>query len=183
MPSIKGITWKRLEREGAVTYPCDDEFSPGQEIIFGESFPTPSGRGKFVLCDIVPPDEAPNAKFPLILTTGRVLEHWHTGAMTRRSEVLDQLEPEALASLSPTDLDTINASEGDMIRVETRRGAIDIKARLDSSVPPGVVFIPFCFAEAAANLLTNDALDPIGKIAEVKFCAVRIKKTVQNAVE
>jgi len=183
MPSIQGITWNRLEREGAVTYPCDDENKPGQEIIFGDRFPTASGRGKFVPCNIIPPDDLPDADFPLVLTTGRVLEHWHTGVMTRRSDVLDQLEPEAIASVSPGDLESIQASEGDLIRVQSRRGTIDIKARLDSTVPEGVVFIPFCYAEAAANLLTNDALDPFGKIAEVKFCAARIEIAPQNTAE
>ncbi len=176
MTSIRGITWDRLERESAVTYPCDDENAPGQEIMFGDGFPTPTGKGKFVPCDIVPPDDAPNPDFPMILTTGRVLEHWHTGAMTRRADVLDAIEPEAIASLSPADLEALGAVEGDMIRVRTRRGAIQIKARLDSAVPGGVVFIPFCYSEAAANILTNDALDPFGKIAEVKFCAALLEK-------
>lgn len=176
MKSIKGITWDRLEREGAVTYPCDDEHKPGHEVIFGDQFPTPSGRGKFVPCDIVPPDDAPDDEYPMVLTTGRVLEHWHTGSITRRASVLDTIEPEAIASVSPGDLDALGIQEGAFIQVETRRGAITIKARLDSAVPDGVVFIPFCYAEAAANLLTNDALDPFGKIAEVKFCAARIAK-------
>jgi formate dehydrogenase major subunit len=183
MKSIRGITWDRLGRESAVTYPCDDENAPGQEVMFGDGFPTPTGKGRFVPCDIVPPDDAPNADFPMILTTGRVLEHWHTGAMTRRTEVLDAIEPEAIASLSPADLDALGATEGDMIQVRTRRGAIRIKARLDSAVPGGVVFIPFCYSEAAANILTNDALDPFGKIAEVKFCAARLEKVGEAATE
>jgi len=181
MSSIRGITWSRLEREDAVTYPCDDENSPGREIIFGDGFPTKSGKGKFVPCHIVPPDDTPDQDFPMILTTGRVLEHWHTGAMTRRAEVLDAIEPEAIASVSPADLEALGANEGDMIEVRTRRGAIQIKARLDSAVPGGVVFIPFCYSEAAANILTNDALDPFGKIAEVKFCAARLGKIGEAA--
>ena len=175
MPSIKGISWQRLEREGAVTYPCDAEDEAGQEIIFGDGFPTPSRRGKFVPCGIVPPDERPDDDFPMILTTGRLLEHWHTGAMTRRSEVLDALEPEAVAHLSPGDLHRLGVAPGETIRLTTRRGSIELAARVDSNVLDGLVFAPFCFTEAAANLLTNPALDPFGKIPEFKYCAARVE--------
>jgi formate dehydrogenase major subunit len=173
MDSLRGITWERLERESAVTYPCDDEYSAGHEVIFGEGFPTKSGRGKFVPASIVPPNEQPDSEFPMILTTGRELEHWHTGAMTRRASVLDAIEPEAVAHLAPNDLERIGVRPGDMVRVATRRGDITIKARVDSGTPEGVVFIPFCYVEAAANELTNPALDPFGKIPEFKFCAAR----------
>ena len=183
MESLTGITWERLEREGCVTYPCDSEEEPGHDIIFADGFPTPTGRGKFVACDIIPPDERPDEAFPMILTTGRQLEHWHTGAITRRSHVLDALEPEAVACLSPSDLARMGVAGGETIRVATRRGVIELKARVDSSVPDGVVFIPFCFAEAAANLLTNPALDPVGKIPEFKFCAARVEKVAAEAAE
>ena len=183
MESLTGITWERLEREGCVTYPCDSEEEPGHDIIFADGFPTPTGRGKFVACDIIPPDERPDEAFPMILTTGRQLEHWHTGAITRRASVLDALEPEAVACLSPSDLARMGVAGGETIRVATRRGVIELKARVDSSVPDGVVFIPFCFAEAAANLLTNPALDPVGKIPEFKFCAARVEKVQAEAAE
>ena len=183
MESLTGITWERLERESAVTYPCDSEEEPGHDVIFADGFPTPTGRGKFVACDIIPPDERPDEAFPMILTTGRQLEHWHTGAITRRSRVLDALEPEAVACLSPSDLARMGVAGGETIRVATRRGVIELKARVDSSVPDGVVFIPFCFAEAAANLLTNPALDPVGKIPEFKFCAARVEKVLPEAAE
>jgi formate dehydrogenase major subunit len=111
----------------------------------------------------------------MVLTTGRQLEHWHTGAMTRRASVLDALEPEAVASLAPADLRRLGLAPGARIRVATRRGAIELKARADGSVPQGLVFIPFCYAEAAANILTNPQLDPIGKIPEFKFCAARVE--------
>ena len=111
----------------------------------------------------------------MVLTTGRQLEHWHTGAMTRRASVLDALEPEAVASLSPRDLAHLNIQPGHKIKVSTRRGIIELTARADSAVPPGMVFIPFCYAEAAANVLTNPALDPFGKIPEFKFCAARVE--------
>ena len=176
MPSIAGISWSRLQREGSVTYPCDSEDEPGQEIMFADGFPTASGRGKLVPTDLLPPAELPDAEFPMVLSTGRMLEHWHTGAITRRSETLDALEPEAVASLNPRDLDRLGVAAGEPVEVATRRGAIRLAARADRDVPTGMVFIPFCFAEAAANLLTNPKLDPIGKIPEFKFCAARVAK-------
>jgi formate dehydrogenase major subunit len=176
MPSLANITWARLERESSVTYPCDAEDQPGHEIVFGDGFPTASGRGRIVPAAIVPPAEEPDADFPLVLTTGRQLEHWHTGAMTRRASVLDELEPEAVAMLSPIELRRQGVVAGDRIRVSTRRGTIELKARADGAIPPGMVFIPFCYAEAAANILTNPQLDPIGKIPEFKYCAARVEK-------
>ncbi len=176
MPSIKGISWERLEREDSVTYPCASEDDPGQEVVFGDGFPTPEGRGRFVPADVVPPDERPDDDYPMVLTTGRQLEHWHTGAISRRSGVLDSLEPEAVASLAPADLRRLGIAPGEKVRVTTRRGAIELKARGDRALPAGVLFIPFCYAEAAANLLTNPQLDPIGKIPEFKYCAARVEK-------
>ncbi|MFQ5936601.1 MAG: formate dehydrogenase subunit alpha [Acidiferrobacterales bacterium] len=176
MPSLDNITWERLQAESAVTYPCDAPDQPGHDIVFGDRFPTQSGRAKFVAAEIVPPNEQPDDDFPMILSTGRQLEHWHTGAITRRARVLDEIEPEAVASLSARDLRRLGVSPGDPIRVTTRRGAIELKARVDSAIPDGCVFIPFCYAEAAANMLTNPALDPVGKIPEFKFCAARVEK-------
>ena len=180
MPSLNGISWERLEREDSVTYPTASFDVPGDDVIFGDGFPTESGRGKFVPASVSPPDEVPDADYPMILTTGRVLEHWHTGAMTRRAGVLDAIEPEAIAHLAPADLDRMGLAPGARIRVETRRGAIELIGRMDRDVPSGVVFIPFCFTEAAANLLTNDALDPFGKIPEFKFCAARVEAVPTN---
>jgi len=175
MPSLRNISWERLQREGAVTYPADATDKPGNEILFAAGYPTKSGRGKIVPANVSPPDEVPDAQYPYVLSTGRVLEHWHTGAMTRRSAVLDELEPEAMAFLCPRDVETLGIGRGDMIRVSTRRGAIELKVRVDPDVPTGMVFIPFCYAEAAANILTNPALDPFGKIPEFKFCAARVE--------
>ncbi|HSK41280.1 MAG TPA: formate dehydrogenase subunit alpha, partial [Arenibaculum sp.] len=168
MPSMRNITWHRLEREGSVTYPCDAEDQPGHEIVFGNGFPTESGRGRLVPVAIVPPAEEPDADYPMVLTTGRQLEHWHTGAMTRRASVLDDLEPEAVACLAPADLRKLGIGAGDVVRVTTRRGQIELKARSDNAIPAGLIFIPFCYAEAAANVLTNPQLDPVGKIPEFK---------------
>ncbi|WP_332684269.1 formate dehydrogenase subunit alpha [Bosea sp. (in: a-proteobacteria)] len=174
MPSFKNITWERLEREGAVTYPVDGPDQPGNEIIFAQGFPTESGRARIVPAQIVPPDELPDEAYPMVLSTGRVLEHWHTGSMTRRAGVLDELEPEAVALMSPRDLGRLDIAPGGFVRLETRRGAVAVKVRSDRDVPQNMVFLPFCYAEAAANLLTNPALDPVGKIPEFKFCAVRV---------
>ena len=175
MPSLDNITWERLLREDAVTYPCDAPDKPGNEIIFVNSFPTASGRAKIVPADLLPPDELPDAEYPMVLTTGRLLEHWHTGSMTRRASNLDSLEPEAIAGLHPRELERMGVEPGGFIKVSTRRGQVTIKARADRDVAEGMVFIPFCFAEAAANLLTNPQLDPMGKIPEFKFCAAKVE--------
>ena len=176
MRSLDNITWARLERENAVTYPCPAEDQPGSAIIFSESYPTPSGRAKLVPTELLPPAELPDGDYPLVLTTGRMLEHWHTGAMTRRAGALSQLEPEPIAAMHPRQLDRFGIEAGDMVRVSTRRGTIETRARADRDVPEGMVFIPFCFVEAAANILTNPQLDPYGKIPEFKFCAVKVEK-------
>ena len=180
MPSLDNITWERLLREDSVTYPCDAEDKPGNEIVFGSGFPTPTGRAKLVPAAIIPPAEEPDADYPMVLTTGRQLEHWHTGAMTRRAAVLDDLEPEAVASLAPAELRRLGIAAGDPVRVTTRRGQIELKARADSAVAPGMVFVPFCYAEAAANILTNPQLDPIGKIPEFKFCAAKVEPLIAH---
>ncbi|MEQ8824387.1 MAG: formate dehydrogenase subunit alpha [Filomicrobium sp.] len=176
MPSLDNITWERLLDEDSVTYPCDDPEKPGNEIIFSNSFPTRSGRAKIVPAELLPPDELPDADYPMVLTTGRLLEHWHTGSMTRRAGNLDALEPEAIAGLNPRDMKRLGLEPGAFVDVTTRRGTIRIKSRVDRDVAEGMVFIPFCFAEAAANMLTNPKLDPLGKIPEFKFCAARVEK-------
>jgi formate dehydrogenase major subunit len=176
MNSIAGITWQRLEEESCVTYPCEKEGDPGQPVVFVDRFPTPTGRAKLVPADIIPAAERPDRDYPFVLITGRQLEHWHTGAITRRASVLDAIEPEPVASLHPLDLDAIGAKPGDVITVESRRGIISLYARADDGTPRGAVFIPFCFYEAAANLLTNPALDPFGKIPEFKYCAVKVMR-------
>jgi formate dehydrogenase major subunit len=183
MPSLNNITWERLLREDAVTYPCDAPDKPGNEIIFTTSFPTRSGRAKIVPADLVPPDELPDEEYPWVLTTGRMLEHWHTGSMTRRASNLDYLEPEAIVGVNPRELDRLGVEPGSFIRVSTRRGQVVLKARADRDVAEGMVFIPFCFAEAAANLLTNPQLDPMGKIPEFKFCAAKVEPVREGALE
>jgi len=176
MDSVRGITWERLERDSSVTYPCENEGDAGQPVVFQTHFPTATGRGKFVPADLIRANERPDREYPMVLITGRQLEHWHTGAMTRRSGVLDAIEPEPVVSLHPLDLAAMQAQPGDVITVESRRGKIALYARADAGTPRGAVFIPFAFQEAAANLLTNPALDPFGKIPEFKYCAVRVTK-------
>ena len=181
MKSLSNISWERLEKEDAVTYPCDAPDQPGNAIIFTDGFPTANGRAKMVPAKLTQPAELPDDEYPLILTTGRMLEHWHTGAMTRRSQTLDQLEPEAVVSMNSYQMGQYDLGPGDTVQVSTRRGSIDIKVRADQDVPDGMIFIPFCFHEAAANILTNPQLDPIGKIPEFKFCAVKIEKSAAVA--
>jgi formate dehydrogenase major subunit len=175
MPSLDNITWQRLESENVVAYPCPAPNHPGEDIVFADRFPTASGLGKFVPAEILPPDETPDAKYPFVLSTGRQLEHWHTGAMTRRASVLDAVEPEPTVQMSARDVARFGIAPGDMVRVSTRRGAIDIKVRQDGAIPPGMIFISFAYVEAAANLLTNPKLDPFGKIPEFKYAAARVE--------
>jgi formate dehydrogenase major subunit len=176
MASIAGITWDRLERESSVTYPCEKEGDPGQPVVFVTNFPTTTGRGRFVPADLIYAAERPDENYPMVLITGRQLEHWHTGSMTRRSSVLDHIEPEPVASVHPLDLAPLGIEPGETLTIESRRGKISLYARADDGTPRGSVFVPFCYYEAAANMLTNPALDPVGKIPEFKYCAVRLSK-------
>jgi len=176
MPSLDNISWERVARESAVTYPADAPDQPGRDVVFDKGFPRPGGFGKLVAAKLTPPDEVPDHDYPFILTTGRQLEHWHTGAMTRRAIVLDAIEPSAVASLSRGTFVKLGIAPGDMVRVTTRRGTVELASRQDEAVPDGVVFIPFAYVEAAANLLTNPKLDPFGKIPEFKFCAARVER-------
>jgi formate dehydrogenase major subunit len=178
MPSIAGITWERLERDGAVTYPCTVEGDPGEPVVFTESFPRgigeEQGRARFVPADIIPANERPDTEYPMVLITGRQLEHWHTGSMTRRAGVLDALEPDPVALVHPLDLEAMGGKPGEVITITSRRGEVSLYARADDSSPRGAIFVPFCYYEAAINRLTNAALDPYGKIPEFKYCAIRV---------
>jgi formate dehydrogenase major subunit len=178
MPSIAGITWERMERDGAVTYPCTVEGDPGEPVVFTETFPRGTGdeqgRARFVPADIIPADERPDTEYPMVLITGRQLEHWHTGSMTRRAGVLDALEPDPVALVHPLDLEAMGGRPGEVITITSRRGEVSLYARADDSSPRGAIFVPFCYYEAAINRLTNAALDPFGKIPEFKYCAIRV---------
>ena len=180
MKSFDNISWERLENENAVTYPSLSPTDPGQPIVFGDGFPRADGRARFTPADLIAPDDVPDDEYPMILTTGRQLEHWHTGSMTRRSKVLDSVEPEANCSLHPSTLRNLGVAPGGLVRLTTKRGSIDIMAREDRAVSPDMVFLPFAFVEAAANLLTNSAVDPFGKIPEFKFSAVKVEKVANQ---
>jgi formate dehydrogenase major subunit len=173
--AISGITWERLQRESSVTYPCLSEDDPGAPTVFIKHFDTPDGRVHLVPADIIPAAERPDADYPFVLITGRQLEHWHTGSMTRRAVVLDALEPLATACLCGADMARLGLAPGDVITVQSRRGSVVIRVRQDDGMPPGAVFMPFAYYEAAANLMTHAALDPFGKIPEFKYCAVSIR--------
>jgi formate dehydrogenase major subunit len=174
MDSIAGITWDRLEQQSSVTYPCVKEGDPGDPVVFIENFPTQTGRAKFVPADLISAAERPDADYPMVLITGRQLEHWHTGSMTRRASNLDYLEPEPVASVHPLDLEAMGVEPGGTLTIASRRGEISLYARADDGTPRGSVFVPFCYYEAAANMLTNPVLDPFGKIPEFKYCAVKV---------
>jgi len=174
MGSLDNITWERLEK-GAVTYPSLGPDDPGQAIVFGDGFPRANGRARFAPASVIAPDETPDAQYPFVLITGRQLEHWHTGSMTRRTRVLDAIEPEANCSMHPATLRQMGVEPGEMIRLTTRRGSVTVMVRADRAIARDNVFLPFAFVEAAANILTNSALDPYGKIPEFKYSAVRVE--------
>ncbi len=176
MPNLGGMRWQRLEAEGAITYPCTTASDPGQPVIFTETFPRTGGLAQFVAASVLPPAERPDADYPLVLITGRQLEHWHTGSMTRRAGVLDALEPDPVALVHPEDLQRLGIAPGEVITLASRRGQVSLYARADASSPPGAVFVAFCYAEAAINLLTHAALDPVAKIPEFKYCAVNLTR-------
>jgi formate dehydrogenase major subunit len=171
-PDYGGLSHERLERD-PVYWPCPSPDHPGTRALFTEAFPR--GRGKFSPAEFAPARELPDAEYPFVLNTGRVLEHWHTGTMTRRSRALDTISPEPFVEIHPQDAGTLGIDEGHPIRVRSRRGSIVVPARITGKVSPGSVFVPFHFSEAAANLLTIDALDPTAKIPEFKYCAVRLE--------
>ncbi len=178
---ISGISWERLVRESSVTYPCLTEEDPGEPTVFKDHFATTDGRVNLVPADIIPANERPDENYPFVLITGRQLEHWHTGSMTRRASVLDAIEPEATASMCGTDLLALGVRAGDVITLASRRGQVCLRVRRDDGTPQGAVFVPFAYYEAAANLMTNAALDPVGKIPEFKYCAISVKAGGQVA--
>ncbi|WP_428353553.1 formate dehydrogenase subunit alpha [Methyloprofundus sp.] len=173
MGSIAGMTWDRLEKEDSLTYPLENVGDPGEPIIFTDGFPTESGRGRFVPASYIHADEMPDEEYPLIFITGRQLEHWHTGSMTRHSPTLDAIEPDPVIMVHPEDIQKLGIEAGDILTIESRRGKIAAYARADIGIQKGSLFMAFCYNEASANLITNEALDPSAKIPEFKFCAVK----------
>jgi formate dehydrogenase major subunit len=172
-PSFAGISHARLAQK-PLSWPVPTADHAGSDVLFADTFP--KGLGKFSPAEFAPAKELPDAAFPFVLNTGRYREHWHTGTMTRRAKALDALSPEPFADLHPDDLRMLGVSDGEFVRLRSRRGEIRLKARASTRMSRGSVFVPFHFKEAAANLLTIDALDPYGKIPEYKFCAVQIER-------
>jgi predicted molibdopterin-dependent oxidoreductase YjgC len=176
VPDYAGIRYDRIEKTG-LQVPVWDDQHPGMPYLFSKDFPR--GKGKFHPLEFIPPVEATDDEYPFILTTGRVLEHWHGGTMTRHSQ-LDALYPEALVEINPVDASLLGIFDGQSVRVVSRRGAVVLRAAVTEKTTAGVVFIPFHFHEAAANLLTIDALDPQAKIPEFKACAVQVFPAREN---
>jgi formate dehydrogenase alpha subunit len=172
-PDFGGISYERLEREGGVHWPCPSPGHPGTPYLFAQTFPL--GRGKFWTLEYGTDSEQPDAEYPMTLSTGRVLYQWHGGTMSRRSK-LDEIWPEATVEVNPKDAEKLGANTGDWLEVASRRGAIEVRAMVSERSPQGVVFIPFHFVEAAANVLTMDRLDPRAKIPDFKVCAVRVRR-------
>jgi formate dehydrogenase major subunit len=172
-PSFAGISHGRLAQK-PLSWPVPTADHPGSDVLFTDGFP--KGPGKFSPAEFAPAKELPDEEFPFVLNTGRYREHWHTGTMTRRAKALDALSPEPLADMHRDDLQRLGIRDGEFVRLRSRRGEIVLKARASTRMTPGSVFVPFHFKEAAANLLTIDALDPFGKIPEFKFCAVRVER-------
>jgi formate dehydrogenase major subunit len=174
--SYANLSYDNLGATGKLYPNPDPERSDGTIVLFGDGFPTADGRARLVPAEWLPAKELPDAEYPFVLNTGRLLEHWHTGSMTRRSYALDAIQPEAMVFVNPDDAGRLGIADGDFVRVASRRGEVELKATVSHRETPGSCFIPFHFREAAANVLTIDAVDPFGKIPEYKFCAVKIEK-------
>jgi predicted molibdopterin-dependent oxidoreductase YjgC len=177
-PDFAGITYERLEREGGVHWPCPSPDHPGTPYLFAESFPR--GRGRFWALEYGTASELPDAQYPFLLSTGRVLYHWHGGTMSRRSK-LDEVWPEATVEVNPADATRLGVATGDWLRATSRRGSIALRTMVTGRSPEGVAFIPFHFVEAAANVLTNDRLDPRAKIPDFKVCAIQLERIAPPA--
>lgn len=175
-PQYAGMTYARLEKPEALHWPCPTEEHPGTPILHTQKFSAPDGLGTFVGVEYKPPAEVPDQDYPFILTTGQILFHHHTGTMTRRSPTLNAEVPTGYVEISPEDAAELGVAKGDMVKVRTRRGEIETVANVTQDIPKGILFVPFHFKEAAANMLTNPALDPAAKIPELKVCAAALER-------
>jgi predicted molibdopterin-dependent oxidoreductase YjgC len=178
-PIYGGVTYERLEEEGSLQWPVPTADHPGTPFLHKGRFSR--GLGHFHAIRFIEAQELPDAEYPFILTTGRMMFHFHTGSMTRRTEKLEQEAPEAYVEIHPKDAAHIGLNGSHRVRVASRRGEIELGVRVTRAIRPGVVFIPFHFAEAAANALTNSALDPVAKIPEYKVCAVKVEAVTEQA--
>jgi len=172
-PSYGGISYQRLE-DGGLQWPCPTDDHPGTPILHMNIFVR--GKGRFIPLKYIPPGEMPDENYPLILTTGRSLYHFHTGTMTRKVAGLNIIEPEGVVEISPEDASQLGIAQGDKVKISSRRGEVITKAKVTEALPSGVVFMTFHFAESAANILTNPKLDPVSKIPELKVSAVKVEK-------
>jgi formate dehydrogenase major subunit len=170
------MNYTRLNRPEALHWPCPTTEHPGTPILHIGKFSHPDGIGIFTPIEFKWPAEVPDAEYPYVLTTGRCLWHWHTGTMTRRSDSLEREEPTGWIEINPEDAKALGIKDKEMVRAMTRRGQINVPARVTKDIMKGVMFMPFHFKECAANVLTNNALDPIAKIPEFKACSIRIEK-------
>jgi len=177
-PIYGGISHERLEGNG-LQWPCPDKTHPGTPILHKEKFTR--GLGKFTAIEYRPPFELPDDQYPFILNTGRVLYHFHTGTLSRRSEGINELYPEGTIEINPKDAEKLGVSDGDMVKVSSRRGNVIAKVKVTWKSPQGSVFMTFHFKEAAANILTVSALDPVAKIPELKVCAVNVELAEKKA--
>ncbi|MET0511351.1 MAG: formate dehydrogenase subunit alpha [Thermoleophilaceae bacterium] len=181
MPNYGGLSYDNLGATGKLYPNPDPEHSDGTVVLFDQTFGTDDGKAHLVPAEWMPAKELPNEEFPFVLNTGRLLEHWHTGSMTRRSYALDTIQPEAHVFLNPGDAAEMGIAEGDYVRITSRRGSIELSAKVSHRDTPGTCFIPFHFREAAANVLTIDEIDPDGKIPEFKFCAVKVERVADQS--
>ncbi|HUK39002.1 MAG TPA: molybdopterin-dependent oxidoreductase, partial [Methanomicrobiales archaeon] len=175
-PSYAGMSYARLEKPEALHWPCPTAEHPGTPILHKEKFAHPDGLGVFTPLEWKAPAEVPDKEYPLILTTGRCIWQWHTGTMTRRSESLEREVPTGWVEINTEDAAALGVADGEMVKAKTRRGEIEIQAKVTDGIKKGETFIPFHYVECAANMLTNNALDPVAKIPEFKACAIRIEK-------
>jgi predicted molibdopterin-dependent oxidoreductase YjgC len=172
-PALAGITYKRVAKKG-IQWPCPTSDHPGTPYLFKGGFPR--GKAAFTVVEYRPSQELPDGNYPFLLSTGRQLFQYHTGSMTRRIDAINKVSPTAYMEIHPDDANTLGIHDGDTVKVSSKRGSIDVNVLISKRPTKGVVFIPFHFREAAANLLTNTALDPISKIPELKVCAVKIEQ-------
>ncbi len=177
-PSYAGISHERLQKLPGLRWPCPTEEHPGTPVLHGGKFSR--GLGLLKAIEYKPSAEYPSKEYPLVLTTGRLLQHYHTGSMTRRSKVLEGIMPSGMIEINVNDAAKLNIKDGERVKVSSPRGSIEITALVTKKIKEGIVFIPFHFAESAANILTNDALDPVAKIPEYKVCSCKVEKIVKN---
>jgi predicted molibdopterin-dependent oxidoreductase YjgC len=181
-PQYGGVSYERLE-EGALQWPCPDADHPGTDRLHGTTFPTPDGKALFVPVEHKEVAEATDAEYPLVLSTGRVLYHFHTGTMTRKVSGLNEIWREELVEVNPIDARKTGIDDGGVVRITSRRGSVTAKAKITERSPPGTLFMTFHFAESPTNRLTIAALDPDSKIAETKVCAVRLEPASEDELE